>query len=97
MYDDQIIGRIIMATDVHTGVLRASDITTPRVVATPILSATNSSYGIHAIYVSEFDPSVEGYAILTTATTPLLDENRIGPNHMDSIGALKEIPGVGWK
>lgn len=96
-YDDQVVGRIILATDVHRSVLRASDITTPRAVSAPILSATNTSYAIHAIYVSEFDPSIEGYSILAPRTTPLLDENRIGPNHIDSIGSLKEVPGVGWK
>ncbi len=48
-------------------------------------------------YVTEFNPDVHGYTITTSSPSEVLDEARIGPNHIDSFGALRELPGIGWR
>ncbi len=88
---------MIIATDIRSSIVRAQDITTPRAISTAILSSNSVSYGTQEIYVSEFDPSIHGYALIAPTSSRILDEYRIGPNHIDSIGSLREQPGVGWK
>lgn len=96
-YNGSKIGKIIVATERTKSVVRSSDISTPRAISTPILSDKELGYSIEESYDTVFDPLVHGYSILASSTTQQLDEERIGPNHIDSIGSLDELPGVGWR
>lgn len=91
-YNNSKIGQIIIATDTRSSVIRSSDITTPRVTSTPILSDAGLGYTIEKSYDTVFDPRVYGYSVLASSTSQQLDEERIGPNHIDSIGSLDELP-----
>jgi len=95
-YDDQIIARLIVATDVNASVLQSSDITSST-ISTPILSIRDSSMSVVENYVTEFTPNIHGYSVVAPDSTQTLDEKKMGPNHIDSLGSLSELPGVGWR
>lgn len=95
-YDDQIIARLIVATDVNASVLQASDVTSST-ISTPILQNRDSSMSVVENYVTEFTPNIHGYSVVAPDSTQTLDEKKIGPNHIDSLGSLSELPGVGWR
>lgn len=80
-----------------SNVARSSSLTTPQ-GSSPILFVGESSpYQITQAYVSEFSSEVHGYSIVAPNNTRTFDNNRIGPNNRDSLGALSELPGVGWR
>lgn len=80
-----VIGRILVSTDTSSSVLLSDDLTTPRAGSSVILSQTDTTFPISENYTRVFDPSIHGYTIFAPSATDLLDENRIGPNHIDSI------------
>lgn len=54
-------------------------------------------YSVTESYVSVFRPDIHGYTISLPDPSLSLDDDLIGPNSMDSLGALSELPGVGWR
>ncbi len=44
---------------------------------TPVLASTQNSYGIQEAYVTELNPLIHGYALVSSASSPILDEHRI--------------------
>lgn len=88
----EIVGRILVSTDRSSSVLVSDDLTTPRPGSSVILSQTDTTFPISENYTRVFDPSIHGYTIFAPSAMDLLDENRIGPNHIDSIGSLSETP-----
>jgi len=86
------VGRILVSTEKTSSVIISDDITTLRPGASVILSQTDSTFPISENFRSVFDPSIHGYTIFAPSATDILDENRIGPNHIDSIGSISETP-----
>lgn len=68
---------MIIATDTHTSILRNSDVTKISSPVTPVLASTQNSYGIQEAYVTELNPLIHGYALVSSASSPILDEHRI--------------------
>jgi len=82
-----------MNGDDQKSVLLNRDIFETNTTNTPILAIRNIAYTPIVSYVREFDPRTHGYTIIAPATnSDILDEDMIGPNHIDSLGSLRELP-----
>lgn len=95
MQNGKEIAQILYLTDSSLSVERANKATTQTPRNTPVI--LSSGFSIQKMYGKVFQSPVLGYKIFRAAEANELDETKSGPIDSDSIGALSEIPGVGWK
>ncbi len=64
--------------------------------ASRVVLSKDHAYTLVDTFASEWDSASRGYSIVRPSEKKTLDENLIGPTHIDPLSALSEIPGVGW-
>jgi hypothetical protein len=92
--NSDIIGRIIIQIPESQGV-------TIGPTNIPVASLTldqNYNSSLTSAYSKSLTAEHRGVMLYRNATDPYtLDERMLGPSHLESLGALRETPGVGWQ
>ena len=90
-----VIAGVRYMMDQNISVALTDDIFTSSIRNTPVLSV----YGFEAQSYSNqaFGSQVQGYRVNRNSGSRTVDSTTIGPNGVDSFGAIADIPGVGWK
>jgi hypothetical protein len=95
MLDNREVAKLLYIMDPTLSVEKNSNIDAVSQKNTPII--LSSWFSITKSYGNPLYPTAFGYKIFSLTNSQELDETKNGPDHSDSIGALSEIPGVGWQ
>lgn len=93
---DTMVGRIMIAMDITKSVALDTGDTTLLTPNTVYMNG-NSSFSLRESYDTIFRVDRHGYQVYRPSNTSTLDETIIGPNSVDSLGALRERSGIGWR
>ncbi len=88
------IATLIYMMDSTFSVERASPIVTQSPKNTPVI--LSSGFSIQKSSSNILYSNASGYRVFRLSASDELDENKNGPSHTDSLGALSEKSGIGW-
>lgn len=80
--------------DSSLSVERAPQIITQSPKNTPVI--ISSGFSIQKTSSNSLYPGAAGYKVFRISASEELDENKNGPNYIDSLGALSQKSGIGW-
>ncbi len=95
MLDGEEVATLVYMMDSTLSVERVTQVSDASPKNTPVI--LSSGFSIQKTPGNPLNPATLGYKIFRLTGSTELDETKNGPGHTDSIGALSEVPGVGWQ